>query len=141
MANGMIMGDCLQNNSSQFVELRKYGLEQGDCVKKFIMLIIALTCIIFLAGCNNKSMDYIIENELSIMGIVNDTNENFILIKNEDGEYQVSLNVENKDSMTHFNIGDVVVYYDGYIAESYPMQINKVYAIILKMPADRTEND
>lgn len=126
----------------QFVELRKYGFEEGDCVKKFIMLIIALTCIISLAGCNNKSMDYIIENELSIMGIVNDTNENFILIENEDGEYKVSLNVENKDSMTHFNIGDeVVVYYDGYIAESYPMQINKVYAITLKMPADRTEND
>ena len=54
-------------------------------------------------------MDYLIENELSITGIVNDTNENFILLKNEDGEYQVSLNVENKDSMTHFNIGDEVV--------------------------------
>ena len=62
-------------------------------MKKFIMLIIALTCIIFLAGCNNKSMDYLIENELSITGIVNDTNENFILLKNEDGEYKVSLNV------------------------------------------------
>lgn len=64
------------------------------------------------------------------------------MIKNEDGEYQVSLNVENKDSMTHFSIGDeVVVYYDGMIAESYPMQINKVYAITLKTPADRTENN
>lgn len=85
---------------------------------------------------------FLIENEPSITGIVNDTNENSILIKNEDGEYRVSLNVENKDSMTHFSIGDeVVVYYDGMIAESYPMQINKVYAITLKTPADRTENN
>ena len=40
-----------------------------------------------------------------------------------------------------FSIGDeVVVYYDGNIAESYPMQINTVYAITLKTPADRAEN-
>ena len=38
--------------------------------------------------------------------------------------------------MTNFNVGDeVVVYYDGMVAESYPMQINKVYAITLKTPA------
>ena len=44
--------------------------------------------------------------------------------------------------MTHFNIGDeVVVYYDGNIAESYPMQINTVYAILLKEPANRVENN
>ena len=44
--------------------------------------------------------------------------------------------------MTSFNIGDeVVVYCDGNVAESYPMQINTVYAITLKTPADRTEND
>ena len=50
--------------------------------------------------------------------------------------------MENKDSMTSFNIGDeIVVYYDGNIAESYPMQINTVYAITLKTPADRAEND
>ena len=44
--------------------------------------------------------------------------------------------------MTHFSIGDeVVVYYDGNVAESYPMQINTVYAITLKTPANRAEND
>lgn len=111
-------------------------------MRKFIALCLALVLALSMIGCNNRSMDSIIENEPSITGIVNDTNENSILIKNEDGEYQVSLNVENKDSMTHFSIGDeVVVYYDGMIAESYPMQINKVYAITLKTPADRTENN
>ena len=60
----------------------------------------------------------------------------------ETGEYWVSLKVENKDSMTHFSTGDeVVVYFDGNVAESYPMQINTVYAITLKTPADRTSND
>ena len=111
-------------------------------MKKLIALVLALVCVLSLVGCNNRSMNYIIENEPSIMGIVKDTNDNSILIENEDGEYWVSLNVENKDSMTHFSIGDeVVVYYDGNIAESYPMQINTVYAITLKTPADRTEND
>ena len=47
--------------------------------------------------------------------------------------------VQNGDSMTHFSVGDeVVVYFDGNIAESYPMQITTVYAITLRTPADRT---
>ena len=111
-------------------------------MKKFIALVLALICVLSLAGCNNRSMNYIIANEPSITGIVQETNDKSILIENEDGEYWVSLNVENKDSMTHFSIGDeVVVYYDGNVAESYPMQINTVYAITLKTPANRAEND
>ena len=69
--------------------------------------------------------------------------------KNENGEYWVSLNVENKDSMTSFNVGEeVVVYYDGNIKEiilsssiEIEHQINNVYAITLKTPANRAEND
>ena len=111
-------------------------------MKKLIALVLALICVLGMVGCNNRSMNYIISNEPSITGIVKETNENSILIENENSEYWVSLNVENKDSMTSFNIGDeVVVYYDGNVAESYPMQINTVYAIILKTPADRTENN
>ena len=111
-------------------------------MKKLIALVLALVCVLGMVGCNNRSMNYIISNEPSITGIVKEMNENAILIENDDGEYWVSLNVENKDSVTNFNIGnEVVVYYDGNIAESYPMQINTVYAITLKTPADRTEND
>ena len=111
-------------------------------MKKLLVLVLMLVCGFSLAGCNTKSMDYIIANEPSITGIVKASNDNSVLVENEDGEYWVSLNVENKDSVTHFNIGDeVVVYYDGNIAESYPMQINTVYAITLQTPADRTEND
>lgn len=111
-------------------------------MKKLITIVVLLIFVLSLAGCNNKDMNYIIENEPSIIGFVKDAGEYSILIENEDGEYSVSLNVENKDSSTHFNIGDeVVVYYDGNIAESYPMQINKVYAVTLRTPADRTKND
>ena len=110
-------------------------------MKKLIALVLAVIYVLGLVGCNNRSMNSIISNEPSITGIVKETNENAILIENDDGEYWVSLNVENKDSVTNFNVGDeVVVYYDGNIAESYPMQINTVYAMTLKTPADRTEN-
>ena len=103
---------------------------------------LVLLCLLGLAGCNNRSMNYIIANEPNITGVVKEANEQSILIENEKGEYWVSLNVENKDSTTHFNLGDeVVVYYNGIIAESYPMQINTVYAITLKEPADRAENN
>lgn len=109
-------------------------------MKKTIALVLA--CLLILAGCGNRTMNDIIANEPSITGIVKDTGEKAILIENENGEYWVSLNVENKDSMTSFHIGDeVVVYFDGLVAESYPMQINTVYAITLKTPADRAENE
>ena len=108
-------------------------------MKKRIVFLLVLCCI--LAGCGKRTMNDIIANAPSITGIVKDTGEKAILIENGNGEYWVSLNVENKDSVTSFSIGDeVVVYFDGVVAESYPMQINNVYAITLKTPADRTEN-
>ena len=111
-------------------------------MKKLTALVLALVCVLGLTGCNHRNMNYIIENEPSITGIVKDIGEKAILIENEQGQYWVSLDVENKDSMTHFSVGDeVVVYFDGMVAESYPMQINTVYAITLKTPADRAENE
>ena len=108
-------------------------------MKKLIALVLALVCLLTLAACDTKSMNYIIQNEPSITGLVKDTGDRAILIENDVGEYWVSLDVENKDSMTHFSIGDqVAVYFDGNIAESYPMQISTVYAICLLQPADRT---
>ena len=88
-------------------------------------------------------MNYIISNEPSIRGIIKETSENSILIKNDNGEYWVSLNVENEDGIySPIMVGDeVTIYYDGNIAESYPMQINTVYAILLIEPADRTVNE
>ena len=112
-------------------------------MKKCIAGILSIICLLSLAGCNNRSLNYIISNEPSIVGIIKEVNENSVLIENESGEYVVSLNVENSDGIySPIMIGDeVTVYYDGSIAESYPMQINKVYAILLKEPADRTVNE
>ena len=88
------------------------------------------------------SMNDVIANAPSVTGIVKDIGEKAILIENENGEYWVSLDVECKDSVVSFSIGDeVVVYFDGLVAESSPMQLNTVYAITLKTPADRTENE
>ena len=111
-------------------------------MKKLIALVLLVICVMTLMGCNNRSMNYIIQNEPNITGMVKTITNDAFLMENETGEYWVSLKVENKDSMTHFSIGDeVVVYFDGNVAESYPMQINTVYAITLKTPADRVENE
>ena len=112
-------------------------------MRKHISVIWALTCMIFLAGCNNRSMNYIIENEPNISGIVKEVCDNSILIYVETDGYpygadcSVSLDVENTDSYTDVSVGDeVVVYYNGNIAESDPLQIHTVYAITLKTPAE-----
>jgi len=113
-------------------------------MKKLIALVLALVCVLGLVGCNRDSMNYIIEHEPSITGIVEEVHDNYIVIFIETDGYpngadcKVSLDVENEDSMTHFDVGDeVVVYYNGDIAESNPLQINTVYAITLKTPANR----
>lgn len=110
-------------------------------MKKLIALVLAVACILNFAGCV-RSMNYIISNEPSMSGIVRKITNDSVLMENETGEYWVSLDVENKDGMTHFSIGDeIVVYYDGRIEESDPMQIITVYAITLKTPVDRAENE
>ena len=111
-------------------------------MKKLTVVFLVMILMFSMAGCNNRSMNYIIQNEPNITGMVKTITNDAFLMENETGEYWVSLKVENKDSMTHFSIGDeVVVYFDGNIAESYPMQINTVYAITLKTPADRAVNE
>ena len=70
-------------------------------MKKLIALVLAMVCVLGLVGCNNRSMNYIISNEPSITGIVKETNEDAILIENDNGEYWVSLN--GITSFIHFN--------------------------------------
>lgn len=113
-------------------------------MKRWIVCILTLACILGLAGCNNRTMDYIIENEPNITGIVEEVQDNFIIINIKTESYpdgascKVSLDVENKDSYTDVSVGDeIIVYYNGEIAESYPLQINTVYAITLKTPVNQ----
>lgn len=84
-----------------------------------------------------------VHKEPHFAGTVTQVYDNAILIRVNESEearkssdiMQVSLDVILKDSTTRFLIGDeVIVYYDGMIAESYPAQIHTVYAIVLTSP-------
>lgn len=112
-------------------------------MKKYLLIVLSVLCVLGMVGCNKKSLNHIISNEPSITGIIKEANANYVLIENESGEYVVSLKVENSDGIySPIQVGDeVTVYYDGNIAESYPMQINKVYAVLLIEPAYRTINE
>uniref|UniRef100_UPI004055F06E hypothetical protein n=1 Tax=Agathobacter sp. TaxID=2021311 RepID=UPI004055F06E len=81
--------------------------------------------------------------EQSITGVVTEVYEHSFLMFGEPTEgypnaeeYRVSLNVANEDSYTSVAVGDeVIIYHNGEIAESDPLQINTVYSITLKTPA------
>lgn len=49
-------------------------------MKSWIVSILVLVCILGLVGCNNRTMDYIIENEPSIIGIVEEVHDNLITV-------------------------------------------------------------
>ena len=118
-------------------------------MKKYIALVLALVCVLGLVGCNTKSMNYIIENKPSVIGVVEEVHNDYVIMYSDtaDGypngsKWQISLNVENKDSYTDISVGDeIVVYHDGNVMETDPLKVGTVYAITLKTPADRTEND
>ena len=107
----------------------------------WILLTIVLMLILISAYIFRPMTMNDIYKEPNFKGIVIEVRENSILVSvNEDEDefkssdkISVSLNVKSKDSMTHFNVGDnVSVYYNGIILESYPAQVNGVYAIILR---------
>ncbi len=82
-----------------------------------------------------------VHKEPHFAGVVTEVTENAILVhvnENEDVRRSsdliyVSLDIKLKDSVSTWLAGDeVIVYYDGMIAESYPAQVNTVYAIVMK---------
>lgn len=118
-------------------------------MKKRIALFFALFCVLGLAGCDNKSLNYIIENKPNVTGIVEEVYDGYIIVYSETAEgypngshWSISLNTENKDSYTEVVVGDeIVFYYDGMAMETDPLQVSTVYAITLKTPADRTQEE
>ena len=116
-------------------------------MKKTLLIVLSLLCILCLAGCNTKNMNYIIENKPSVTGIVKEVHESHIILYSETAEgypngstWSISLDVENTDSYTDLVVGDeIVVYHDGNIMETDPLQVGKIYAITLNTPANRTE--
>ena len=114
-------------------------------MKRFISLILSLTFVLVLAGCNNRSMNYIIENEPSVVGVVEEVHDDYVIMYSETAEgypngsrWSISLTVESKDSYADPGVGDeIVVYYDGNVMETDPLKVGTVYAITLKTPANR----
>lgn len=116
-------------------------------MKKWIAAVLSFVIVLSLAACG-RSMNDVIGKEPSLTGVVREVHDSYILIYIETEGYPggadcvVSLDVEIEDSVTHFSVGDTVnVYYDGSIAESDPLQIHTVYAIVLLEPADRAVNE
>lgn len=53
-------------------------------MKKLLTFMIVWTCLLTLAGCGKKDMDYTMQNESSVAESVRETGEEFVLIQNED---------------------------------------------------------
>ena len=117
-------------------------------MRRWIALFLIIVCVFGLTGCGNRSLNSVIKHEAYVTGVIREVYDSYILIYIENDGYpngaecEVPLDVEYKDSMTHFDVGDVVtVYYDGGFMETYPLRIGHVYAILLDTPADRTVNE
>ena len=84
-------------------------------MKRWTALFLTLVCILGLAGCDNRTRNYIIENEPSITGTLEEVRDNAIIIYINTQGYpngascKVSLDVENKDSYTDISVGDEFV--------------------------------
>lgn len=96
-----------------------------------------------MLGVPYKSMNDVIENAPSIQGNVTEVHETYMIIYFVTSGYpygadcSVSLTPVYGDSYTDVSVGDeVVVYFDGNIMESDPLQLGTVYAITLRTPAN-----
>ena len=114
---------------------------KGSLTTKLIIVIIAIGILLFIFFMSNRPMNMnTVLNEANFMGRVEEVRDQSIIVRvNEDEEemrssdlINVSLDVEIKDSLSDYTVGHIVqVYYDGNIAESYPAQVNNVYAIVI----------
>ena len=114
---------------------------KGSLTTKLIIVIIAIGILLFIFFMSNRPMNMnSVLDQPNFMGRVEEVRDQSILVRvNEDEEeirssdlINVSLDVEIKDSLSDYTVGHIVqVYYDGNIAESYPAQVNNVYAIVI----------
>lgn len=102
-------------------------------LKRGLLLAAALAA---LAGCG-RGLDQIAREEPCVQGVVEELGEGTMLIRVKEGEEELAssdrivlwLEGAIQDGAP-FQAGDeVAVYYDGAIAESYPAQIHRVYAV------------
>ena len=111
-------------------------------MKKLIAFLLALACVLGLAGCS-KNLD----DKPTVTGIIKEVHDDYILIATSTADgypygasIDVSISVKECNTIyTPLAVGDeIVVYYDGKMAESNPALVNTVYAITLKTPANKS---
>ena len=115
-------------------------------MKKFLTFFLAFICVFGVIGCDTMSIYYIMEHKPSVIGIVEEVHDDYIIMYSDTAEgypngsrWSISLNVENKYSYTGISIGDeIVVYHDGNVMETDPLEVGTVYAITLKTPTEST---
>ena len=118
-------------------------------MKKLLVIIAACICMMHFTGCSKNSMNYITANKPSVTGVVEAVYDSHFILYAENAagypygsRWSVTLSPENADSYTDIVIGDeVTFYYDGDAMETDPLQVGTVYAITLKTPADRSQNE
>jgi len=110
-------------------------------MKKLTALLSAAICILCLFGCSNRNLD----DKPSVTGFIQEIHDDYILIATSTAEgypygasFDVSINIKECDAIYNpLTVGDeIVVYYDGNMSDTDPVQIETVYAIKLKTPAD-----
>ena len=65
-------------------------------MKKLLTFMIVWTCLLTLAGCGKKDMDYTMQNESSVAESVRETGEESVLIQNEDAGEGENVDPETK---------------------------------------------
>lgn len=111
-------------------------------MKQNVLLLTALW--VFCMTACARTMNDVIGREPDFAGIVTEVSEEYILVHVDETEVEyengpvvkVSLDVEIKDSYTHYVVGDeVFVYYNGNFVDGDPAVVDTVYALTLKKAA------
>ena len=112
-------------------------------MKKLIASLLALTCVLGLVGCNSRDLD----DKPTVTGVIQEIHDDHILIATSTADgypygasIDVFISIKECDTIyTPLAVGDeIIVYYDGKMAESNPALVNTVYAITLKSPANKS---
>lgn len=108
--------------------------EEKEQIMKKTAAIVFVLCMIFIAGCGNEA------GESYFNATVLEVYENSVLVEPFEGEeelqsadqFSVSTEVESTNEVPQMEKGTTIrIVYNGDIAESYPAQINTVFAIYL----------
>lgn len=100
-------------------------------MKKLICILTTLAMLLSLAACGGKT-----ENAAIFRAAVLEINDGYYLVEPVEGSAelksadQITVPMKNMSPSPEPEVGDILeIEYDGYIAESYPAQINNVYSI------------